>query len=116
MVLYFDLLLFNLMRFFLNVFILNNFFSSKFETMIYRSETYKELYQKRFSKDVATLEDFSAQELSDLMALFNLVWIDPIHFEHYPRLKELWKKQSGYTRDERIEIVDIQKLLLYLNI
>ena len=93
-------------------FILNNFFSSKFETMIYRSETYKELYQKRFSKDVATLEDFSAQELSDLMALFNLVWIDPVHFEHYPRLKELWKKQSGYTRDERIEIVDIQKQII----
>ena len=93
-------------------FILNNFFSSKFETMIYRSEIYKELYQKRFSKDVAVLEDFSAQEISDLMALFNLVWIDPIHFERYPRLKELWNKQSGYTRDERIEIVEIQKQII----
>ena len=93
-------------------FILNNFFSSKFETMIYRSENYKNLYQKRFSKDVATLEDFSSQELSDLMALFNLVWIDPIHYERYPRLKELWAKQIGYTQEDRIEILNIQKTII----
>ncbi len=93
-------------------FILNNFFSSKFETMIYRSENYKNLYQKRFSKDVATLEDFSSQELSDLMALFNLVWIDPIHYERYPRLKELWAKQTGYTQEDRIEILNIQKTII----
>ena len=90
-------------------FILNNFFSSKFETMIYRSETYKNLYQKRFSSDIPVLDNFSEQELSDLMALFNLVWIDPIHYERYPRLKDLWEKQSGYTRDDRVEILRIQK-------
>lgn len=93
-------------------FILNNFFSSKFETMIYRSENYKNLYQKRFSKDVATLEDFSAQELSDLMALFNLVWIDPAHFARYPRLEELWAKQYNYTQENRIEILSIQKSII----
>lgn len=93
-------------------FILNNFFSSKYETMIYRSENYKNLYQKRFSKDVATIEDFSAQELSDLMALFNLVWIDPLHYERYPRLKELWDKQTNYTLDDRIEILTIQKRII----
>ena len=93
-------------------FILNNFFSSKYETMIYRSETYKNLYQKRFAKDSADSNDFSAHELSDLMALFNLVWIDPIHFERYPRLKELWNKQTGYTQKDRIEIIDIQKQII----
>lgn len=93
-------------------FILNNFFSSKYETMIYRSENYKELYQKRFAKDVAAIEDFSAQEFSDLMALFNLVWIDPVHFERYPRLQELWEKQNGYTQQDRVEIIDIQKQII----
>ena len=88
-------------------FVLNNFFSSKFETMIYRSENYKNLYQKRFSKDVAVLEDFSNQEISDLMALFNLVWIDPIHYERYPRLKDLWNKQYSYSKEDRIEIINI---------
>ena len=84
-------------------FILNNFFSPKFETMIFRSENYKNLYQKRFSKDVCDTGEFSNQELSDLMALFNLVWIDSIHYERYPRLQELWDKQYNYTLDDRIE-------------
>ncbi len=88
-------------------FVLNNFFSSKFETMIYKSENYKNLYQKRFSKDIAILEDFSSQEISDLMALFNLVWIDPIHYERYPRLKDLWNKQYNYSKEDRIEIINI---------
>ena len=90
-------------------FILNNFFSSRYETMIFRSENYKNLYQKRFSKDVCNIEDFSAQELSDLMALFNLVWMDSIHFKRYPRLQELWDKQYNYNLDDRIEIINIQR-------
>ena len=53
-------------------FIINNFFNAKFETMIFKSENYKELYQKRFSKEIVKLEDFDNRELSDLMALFNL--------------------------------------------
>ena len=93
-------------------FILNNFFSSKYETMIYRSENYKNLFQKRFAKDIPNIEEFSEDEYSDLMALFNLVWIDPVHFERYPRLKELWEKQRGYTKDDRLEILDIQKQII----
>ena len=89
-------------------FILNNFFSSKYETMIYRSENYKNLYQKRFSSDVCNSAIFNDQEISDLMALFNLVWIDPIHFKRYPRLQELWEKQYNYTKEDRIEIIEIQ--------
>ena len=88
-------------------FVLNNFFSPKFETMIYRSENYKNLFQKRFATDVCNPNDFSAQELSDLMALFNLVWVDSIHFSRYPRLQELWDKQSNYTQEDRIEIINI---------
>ena len=93
-------------------FILNNFFSSNYETMIYKSENYKALYQKRFSKDLPNIEEYTPQELSDLMALFNLVWIDPVHYERYPRLRELWGKQYGYTKKDRIEILDIQKQII----
>ena len=93
-------------------FILNNFFSSKFETMIFRSENYKNLYQKRFSKDVCNPEEFSPQELSDLMALFNLVWIDSIHYSRYPRLQELWNKQYNYSLDDRIEIINIHRQIM----
>lgn len=93
-------------------FILNNFFSPKFETMLYKSENYKALYQKRFSKDVCDPDDFSPQEISDLMALFNLVWIDPVHDERYPRIKELWAKQYNYTLEDRIEIINIHRQII----
>lgn len=93
-------------------FVLNNFFSPKFETMLYKSETYKELYQKRFAKDYCHHEEFSNQEISDLMALFNLVWIDPVHYERYPRLSELWEKQNNYTLEDRIEIINIHRQII----
>ena len=93
-------------------FILNNFFSAKYETMIYKNETFRRLYEKRFSSETVHNPDFSAQDISDLMAVFNLVWIDPIHFERYPRLKELWDKKSGYTRDDRIEIMHIHRQII----
>ena len=93
-------------------FVLNNFFSSKFETMIYKSENYKNLYQKRFSKDVCNTEEFSPQEISDLMALFNLVWIDSIHYSRYPRLQALWEKQYNYSLEDRIEIINIHRQIM----
>ena len=93
-------------------FVLNNFFSAKFETMLYKSENYKDIYQKRFSKDSFNTQDFDSRELSDLMALFNLVWIDPVHFERYPRLQELWEKQYNYTLQDRQEIIEIQRNIM----
>ena len=93
-------------------FVLNNFFSSKYETMVYKSENYKRLYQKRFSTDNCNPDDYSNQEISDLMALFNLVWMDPVYFHRYPRLQELWDKQYGYTLADRTEIINIQREII----
>ncbi len=93
-------------------FIINNFFMTKFETMVYKNPTYRDLYQKRFSTDVADINMFTLQEYSDLMAVFNLVWIDPVHYDRYPRLKDLWDKKNGYTREDRIEILDIQRKII----
>ena len=93
-------------------FVLNNFFSPKFETMLYKSENYKTLYQKRYSKDICNPAEFDNNEISDLMALFNLVWIDPVHFKRYPRLEELWQKQYNYTLEDRLEIIEIQRQII----
>ena len=93
-------------------FVLNNFFSPKFETMIFRSENYKNLYQKRFSKDTCNPDEFNPQELSDLMALFNLVWIDSVHYPRYPRLQELWDKQYNYSLEDRVEIINIHRQIM----
>ncbi len=93
-------------------FVLLNFFSPKYETMIFKSSRYKELFHKRFSKEFCKPDDFTSQEISDLMALFNLVWIDPVHFSRYPKLKKLWAKQSNYTQEDRIEIIDIHRKIM----
>lgn len=58
-------------------FILNNFFDAGYQTMIFPNEEYNRLYQKRISKSECSLDIFSDQEYSDLMALFNLAWFDP---------------------------------------
>lgn len=93
-------------------FIILNFFSPKYETMIFKSERYKELYNKRFAQDIRTPDEFSEQEISDLMALFSLVWIDPIHYSRYPKLQELWAKQYNYTQEDRIEIINIHRQII----
>lgn len=93
-------------------FVLLNFFSPKYETMIFKSSRYKELFHKRFSNEFCKPDDFTSQEISDLMALFNLVWIDPVHFSRYPKLKKLWAKQSNYTQEDRIEIIDIHRKIM----
>lgn len=60
--------------------------------MIFPNEEYNRLYQKRISKSECSLDIFSDQEYSDLMALFNLAWFDPDLKNKYPDLKKLIKK------------------------
>ena len=93
-------------------FVLLNFFSPKYETMIFKSQRYKDLFQKRFQDDSCKPEDFDERDLSDLMALFNLVWIDPVHYERYPELENLWAKQENYTQQDRIEIIKIHRQIM----
>lgn len=88
-------------------YILNNFFNSKYETMVYKYPTYRKLFKKRFSSNSVTVDDFNDQEFSDLMALFNLSWIDPTHYEKYPELNKLIKKGKNYTQKDRIKIIEI---------
>ena len=58
-------------------FILNNFFDANYHTMILPNSEYRRLFQKYQSLKNLDLDAFSEQEYSDLMALFNIVWIDP---------------------------------------
>ncbi|MBQ7126461.1 hypothetical protein IJO12_05190 [bacterium] len=93
-------------------FVLNNFFTLKFETMLCKSENYCKLYEKRFANDNCNPDEFSSQEISDLMALYNLAWIDTVHYEKFPKLKELWNKQYNYSLEDRIEIIDIHRQIM----
>ncbi len=88
-------------------FIINNFFDANYQYMILPLKEYDRLIHKyQFTKDI---NEFSPQEYSDLMALFNLAWIDSSHQKDYPELKALYKKGSGYTLEDRIKIIEIQR-------
>ncbi|MCD8378054.1 MAG: hypothetical protein LUB59_04610 [Candidatus Gastranaerophilales bacterium] len=93
-------------------YILNNFFNAKYETMIYKYPAYRKLFKKRFSGNSITTENFTDQEFSDLMALFNLAWIDPTHYYNYPELSRLAKKGRNYTLKDRIRIIELQKKII----
>lgn len=93
-------------------FILNNFFDANYSSMIFPYENYNELYQKRFAEERANICDFSDQEYSDIMAWFNLVWIDPSYKAKFPEFKKLLKKGKNYTFEDRIEIIELHRKII----
>lgn len=93
-------------------YILNNFFNTKYETMIYPYPTYRRLFKKRSSNHNISPDKFTNQEYSDLMALFNLSWIDSTHYDKYPEIKELVEKEHNYTLEDRQRIIEIQREII----
>ena len=91
------------------LFIINNFFDANYQSMILPYDEYNKLYHKIQTNPDAGIDIFSDQEYSDLMALFNLAWIDPIYKTKYPELKKLDKKGKNYTLEDRINIIEIQR-------
>ena len=94
------------------IFILNNFFDANYQTMILTNEEYHRLYQLVQVKGTSDTEIFTAQEYSDIMALFNLAWIDPSFKTSNRELKKLVKKGKNYTLEDRVKIIDIQRQII----
>ena len=90
-------------------FILNNFFDANYQSMILQFPEYNRLFQKAQIECAKGINVYSNSEYSDLMALFNLAWIDPVHRSKYPELKKLIKKGKNYTQQDRIKIIEIQR-------
>lgn len=94
------------------IFILNNFFDANYQTMILTNEEYHRLYQIVQAHGTTNTEIFTNQEYADIMALFNLAWIDPSFKTSNKELKRLVKKGKNYTLEDRIEIIDIQREII----
>lgn len=95
-------------------YILNNFFDADYTSMIQPHSDYDELYKKRFADETLDINKFSEQEYSDLMAWFNLAWIDSSHIENFPELKELLQKGKNYTLEDRVKIIEIHREIIRL--
>ena len=46
------------------------------------------------------------------MANFNLAWFDPLHIEQNPEIAALYNKQTGYTKEDRIKIIELQREIM----
>lgn len=90
-------------------FIINHFFDANYQNMVFHHEAYKKLYDKRFSREDIGINDFTPQEYSDIMAWFNLSWIDP-HWRSHPILDKLASRDTGnFSLKDRIAILKCQR-------
>lgn len=94
------------------IFILNNFFDANYQTMILPSSRYHELYKIIQTSGTGDVEVLTNQQYSDLMALFNLAWIDPSFKTSDLKLKKLVKKGKNYTLEDRIDIINIHRKII----
>ncbi|MEN2986270.1 MAG: glycoside hydrolase family 57 protein, partial [Thermodesulfovibrionaceae bacterium] len=93
------------------IFILENFFLANWKTMIEPFPRYRQLLEKRgrsFGDLAKRLKEFSPQDFRDLQLLFNLVWIDPLHRDKDPFLKDLIKKGENFTEEEKKLVIEKQ--------
>ena len=92
-------------------FILSNFFAANYEHQIEPNPRYLELYNKYYNS-TGSINNFSNQDFSDLMAIFNLVWIDPIHIKNSQEIAALVAKQTNYTLEDRIRIIELHREIM----
>lgn len=92
-------------------FILNNFFDANYSSMIYHHEHYNELYQKRFACEQVNIDSFSEQEYSNIMAWFNLAWLDPGYKFVFPELQEILNKEN-FSLEDRIAIIEFHRKII----
>lgn len=95
------------------MFIVENFFLANWDNMIKPFPRYYELLVKRgyrFTKgDIVRISKyFTDYDIRDLQVLFNLSWIDPMFRESDPILKELSKKERGFTEEEKHFVIKKQ--------
>lgn len=93
-------------------FIITNFFDANYHSMILPNDEYNRLYQKYQSYGNDDISMFSDQEYSDLMALFNLAWVDPVFKNSDKDLKKLVHKKRNYTLEDRRKIIEIQREII----
>lgn len=94
------------------IFILNNFFDANYQTMILPNPEYHRLYRIVQEEGTENTDIFSNQEYSDIMALFNLAWIDPSFRGSNRDLKRLVKQGKHYSLEDRIRIIEIHREII----
>ncbi len=95
-------------------FLLRHFFAANWATMVRPFPRYHELLVKR-GTDLhgrnleQTARQFTAQELLDVQVWHNLTWFGYGALARHPELAALRKKGRGFTEDDKLTVLDIQR-------
>lgn len=93
-------------------FIIEHFFDANHHTMIDPHPRYAELYLHRQDKGRGwCLDNWTAQDYSDLLAWHNLAWFDPLFWDD-PEIAEWLERGKGYTLSDRQRIYSKQREIL----
>ncbi len=95
------------------LFIIERFFDAYHRHMVEPYARYAELLeQKRQFGIIWCLENWRENDYSDLLAWFNLTWIDPLFRETDPEIQGWFTKARNFTLSDRQRIYSKQKLIL----
>lgn len=98
--------------------ILENFFRVNFKHFIEPSDRYMELLIKKGLHNTSdkllrkVVGGFSDQDMLDLQVLFNLVWFHSISIDEDINLKDLVRKGSSYTEEDKEYVLLKQKEII----
>jgi alpha-amylase/alpha-mannosidase (GH57 family) len=94
-------------------FVLKRFFDAHPPRMIHPYPRYDKLYHKRGQSIDNAMRQFTTQDFLDLQVWHNLAWIDPI-WRDDPKLPlaDLFKKQHGFTEEDKNHVLDLQLEIL----
>lgn len=90
-------------------FVLNHFFDANYKNMVLHHEEYKKLYEKRYSREDISINDFTEQEYFAVMAWFNLAWFDPYWRKSDELVRIAGKKNEEFTLEDRQTIIELQR-------
>ena len=97
------------------VFMLDNFFIALRESLIDRSQRYRELYEKAYLPGPDRQSRFEIQDYRDLAVHYSLEWTGEISRMQEP-FRSLVEKDRGYTEDDkqalmRAQIENVRKII-----
>ncbi len=93
-------------------FIIEHFFDANHHTLIDPHPRYGELYGQRQDKGRAwCLDNWEAQDYSDLLAWHNLAWIDPLFWDD-PEIADWLKRGRNFNLSDRQRIYSKQRQIL----
>ncbi len=101
------------------IFLLKNSFMANWDTMIKPYPGYWRLLDRRgisvSPNDLLNATRyFNIQDYLDLQVWFNLTWFDPLFKQTDPFLKGLIRKGSGFTEDEKLQLLSKQREVMAL--